>query len=309
MKSEMFPLSAAAKVHHNTREAELIEEAIRRGEARFAATGSAGGGDRRAYRAAPCRTSSPFAMPPPRRPSGGTTTSRCRPSSSSCCGPTSARTPSRASCSCRTSTPAPIPRIGSMPASSPSTPGTRCSSATCCAGRRPAELAGFKPRVHGHQPAELQGRPQTLRRAQRDRHRLQLRQAAGADRRHVLRRRDQEIGVHLSQLRHARQGRDAHALLGQRRPQGRLGDLLRPVGHRQDDAVGRSQAHAAGRRRARLVGGRHLQFRGRLLRQDHPPVARRPSPRSGPPPTASAPCWRTSSSIRRRACPTSTTAG
>jgi phosphoenolpyruvate carboxykinase (ATP) len=36
---------------------------------------------------------------------------------------------------------------------------------------------------------------------------------------------------------------------------------------------------------------------------------RRPSPRSGPPPTASARCWRTSSSIRRRACPISTTAG
>jgi phosphoenolpyruvate carboxykinase (ATP) len=40
MKSEMFPLSSAAKVHHNTREAELIEEAIRRGEARFSASGS-----------------------------------------------------------------------------------------------------------------------------------------------------------------------------------------------------------------------------------------------------------------------------
>ena len=36
----LFPLSAPAKVHHNTREAELIEQAIRRGEARFAATGA-----------------------------------------------------------------------------------------------------------------------------------------------------------------------------------------------------------------------------------------------------------------------------
>ena len=34
MTSEFFPLSAPAKVHHNTREAELTEEAIRRGEAR-----------------------------------------------------------------------------------------------------------------------------------------------------------------------------------------------------------------------------------------------------------------------------------
>ena len=40
MTSEFFPLSAPAKVHHNTREAELTEEAIRRGEARFAASGA-----------------------------------------------------------------------------------------------------------------------------------------------------------------------------------------------------------------------------------------------------------------------------
>src|SRR6185369_2259642 len=40
MTSEFFPLSAPAKVHHNTREAELTEEAIRRGEAQFAASGA-----------------------------------------------------------------------------------------------------------------------------------------------------------------------------------------------------------------------------------------------------------------------------
>jgi phosphoenolpyruvate carboxykinase (ATP) len=40
MTSEFFPLSAPAKVHHNTREVELTEEAIRRGEARFAASGA-----------------------------------------------------------------------------------------------------------------------------------------------------------------------------------------------------------------------------------------------------------------------------
>ena len=93
-------------------------------------------------------------------------------------------------------------------------------------------------------------------------------------------------------------------------PGGDVGGVLRPLRHRQDDAVGRSQAHAARRRRARLVDGRHLQFRGRLLRQDHPPLRRRPSPRSGPRPTASAPCSRTSSSKPGNArCPISTTAG
>lgn len=40
MTSNMFPLNIPAKVHHNTRETALIEEAIRRGEGRFASTGA-----------------------------------------------------------------------------------------------------------------------------------------------------------------------------------------------------------------------------------------------------------------------------
>ena len=40
MTSAFFPLSAPAKVHHNTREVELAEAAIQRGEARFAASGA-----------------------------------------------------------------------------------------------------------------------------------------------------------------------------------------------------------------------------------------------------------------------------
>ena len=59
-------------------------------------------------------------------------------------------------------------------------------------------------------------------------------------------------GVHHAELLSARQGRDADALLGQCRPQGRHRDLLRPVRHRQDHAVGRSEPHADRRRRARL---------------------------------------------------------
>ncbi len=50
-------------------------------------------------------------------------------------------------------------------------------------------------------------------------------------------------------------------------PEGRRGDLLRPVGHRKDHAVGRSDAHADRRRRAWLGRGQPLQLRGRLLRQ------------------------------------------
>src|SRR5215813_9656610 len=40
MTRELFSLSAPAKVNHNTREIELSEEAIRRGEARFSAAGA-----------------------------------------------------------------------------------------------------------------------------------------------------------------------------------------------------------------------------------------------------------------------------
>ena len=50
-------------------------------------------------------------------------------------------------------------------------------------------------------------------------------------------------------------------------PEGRRGDLLRPVRHRQDDPVGRSVAHPDRRRRARLGRDQPLQLRRRLLRQ------------------------------------------
>ena len=72
---------------------------------------------------------------------------------------------------------------------------------------------------------------------------------------------------------HARRGRAADALGHQRRPGRRPGGLLRPVGHGQDDAVGRPAAQPHRRRRARLGRRRHVQLRGRLLRQDDPPVA------------------------------------
>jgi hypothetical protein len=100
--------------------------------------------------------------------------------------------------------------------------------------------------------------------------------------RHMLRRpeiselAEQEIGVLGAELPPARQGCDANALFGQSCPRRyqRQRRLLRPVGNRQDNAVGRSGAHPAGRRRARLDRSGHLQLRGRLLRQDHQPVAR-----------------------------------
>ena len=272
MKSETFPLSAPAKVHHNTREVELIEEAIRRGEARFSAAGAlvvetgAHTGrsvqDKFTVRDATTEKAVWWDNNKPMSPEQFEllwADFRAHAKSRELFVQDLYRRR-------RSRAPAQRPHLHRVRLARAVHP----PPAAPADGRRARRL---QARVHRHQPAELQGRPETLRRAQRDRHRLQLRQAAGADRRHVLRRRDQEVGLHLPQLRHAREGRDAHALLGQRRSRRRCGDLLRAVRHRQDDAVGRSQAHAAGRRRARLVRGRHLQFRGRLLRQDHPPVA------------------------------------
>ena len=57
-----------------------------------------------------------------------------------------------------------------------------------------------------------------------------------------------------------------------RRRQGR--GLLRPLRHRQDDALGRPVALADRRRRARLGRERRLQHRGRLLRQGDPALGR-----------------------------------
>ena len=54
----------------------------------------------------------------------------------------------------------------------------------------------------------------------------------------------------------------------------RHGALLRPVGHRQDDAVERSGSPADRRRRAWLERSRRVQLRRRLLREDDSPVGR-----------------------------------
>ncbi len=96
----------------------------------------------------------------------------------------------------------------------------------------------------------------------------------GADRRHLLRRRDQEGDLHGDERPAAARGRVADALLGERR-RGREGrGLLRPLRHGQDDALRRSRALADRRRRARLGSERRLQHRGRLLREGDPALGR-----------------------------------
>ena len=105
-------------------------------------------------------------------------------------------------------------------------------------------------------------------------HRAPSDAARGADRRHRLRRRDQEVDLHADERPAPARGRLPDALLRERRRRGRRRDLLRPLGHRQDHALGRPRAAPDRRRRARL--GRHgrLQLRGRLLREGDPPLGR-----------------------------------
>ena len=86
-------------------------------------------------------------------------------------------------------------------ASSSNMPGTRSSSATCCAGPKAGELAGFQPEFTVVNLPSFKADPKRHGVRVGDGHRLQFRQASGADRRHLLCRRDQEIGLHLSQLR------------------------------------------------------------------------------------------------------------
>ena len=157
-----------------------------------------------------------------------------------------------------------------------------------------------RARLHHPELPLLPRRPRPARLPLRDGHRHLLRAAPRADRRHRLCRREQEVGLHRPQLPPARAGGDADALLGQPRrgrPRRRR-RLLRPLRHRQDHPLRRPGPRPHRRRRARLVRRRHLQLRGRLLRQDHQPLRRRPSPRSTPPPPASAPSSRTWSGTR-----------
>ena len=138
----------------------------------------------------------------------------------------------------------------------------------------PAKRRRASPRVHGDRRAELQGRPGEARHALRRLHPRALRQEAGAHRRHALRRRNQEVDLHHPQLHAAAAGRAVDALLGEHRRRRRHGALLRPLRHRQDDALERPAPAADRRRRARLERQRRLQLRGRLLRQGDQAVGR-----------------------------------
>ena len=104
----------------------------------------------------------------------------------------------------------------------------------------PAKRVDASSRVHGDRRAEIQGRSRATRHALRGLHPRALRPQAGPHRRHPLRGRNQEVDLHHPQLHAAAAGRAVDALLGEHRRGRRHRALLRPVGHRQDDALERS---------------------------------------------------------------------
>ena len=136
------------------------------------------------------------------------------------------------------------------------------------------ELRDFEPQALVLHAPGARVRPGRRRHAQRHLRRAPSLAPGGADRRHLLRGRDQEVDLHADERPPAARGRLPDALLGERRRGRRRRDLLRPLRHGQDDALRRSRALADRRRRARLGRRRRLQLRGRLLRKGDPPLGR-----------------------------------
>ena len=116
--------------------------------------------------------------------------------------------------------------------------------------------------IDRHRFTELPRRSQTPRLQIRERGRHRFRPQDRPDRRVILCRRDEEVGIHDAELLFTGKGRDADALLGQCRPRRRYRDLLRLVRHRQNHALGRPRAHADRRRRAWLEQNGIFNFEG-----------------------------------------------
>ena len=196
-----------------------------------------------------------------------------------CCSPTSRRTPKARSCSRRISTAAPIRSTGSRPASSPNYAWHSLFIRQLLIRPERAELANFVPELTIVDLPSF--RPDAKRHGGREGSDTMV--AIDFTRKIVLicgssyaGEMKKSVFTTLNFYLPAAERR-ADALLGQCQPRRRERAVLRPVRHRQDHAVGRSEPHPDRRRRARLGPGRHLQFRGRLLRQVHQALARKPS--------------------------------
>ena len=231
-------------VHANRSTAELYEDAIRAGEGMVAADGPL------VVRTGKHTGRSPkdkFVVREPSseaRSGGARSTSRSARSTTTGSGPGSSSTSPSGRCSPRTATSARTRITAARCASTPRPRGPASSPGTCSAGR-PARTSP---------PSGRTSRSSTCRRSRpipategtrSETAILRPSQADGGDhRRHRVRRRDQEVGLHGHELPAARRGRAADALGGQRRRGARLRRVLRAVGDRQDDALRRSRSGA-----------------------------------------------------------------
>ena len=283
-------------------------------------------------RSAPARASSPptarSSCAPASTPAG-----RRRTSSSS----TSRRAATRSGGARSTGRSARRTTTGSAPASWPTAPRRTSTPRTCIIGADPAHQRRLRvytetawasmfarnlfrrpsaggPRrlraeLHDHLRPVVQGRPGHGGHPHRDRDPGPPRADGDPHRRHRVRGRDQEVGLHGHELPHAGRGRPADALVGQRRQGGRLGRVLRPSRDGQDHAVRRPGAQPHRRRRARL-GRRTASSTSRAAATPRPSASPRcTSPTSSRRPSASGRSSRTSTSTPTRASSTSTPSG
>ena len=247
-----------------------------------------------ATRAARRRRSSSSASRARRSGSGGATSTRRSPRSASRgCARRSSRTSARRTSTSSTRSPAPTPPTGLAVRVITYSPWHALFAKTLFIDPTEEELEEFEPGalvLHAPaveaDPAEDGTRSGTFVV-------LHPTRGRGADRRHRVRGRDQEVDLHADERPAPARRRLPDALLGERGRRRPRGGLLRAVGNGEDDAVCRPDAPPDRRRRARLGRRRRLQHRGRLLRQDDPPLAPRPSRRSSRRRARSAPCSRT----------------
>ena len=218
---EAHGVETSKPAHFNLSAASLYEHAIRRRgrlarrrKVRSSAAPASTPADR------PTTSSSSRSRRARSRSGGARSTGRSTPRTSTrCTSDMLALRRGPASCSCRTATPAPIPRTGCRSASSPSYAWHSLFARNMFIDvPTPTELPAHTPEFtvidapsfkadparHGTQ---LRGRSSLLNFAQE----------AGAHRRHELRRRDQEVDLHRDELPAAAAQRAVDALLGQRR--------------------------------------------------------------------------------------------
>ena len=168
------------------------------------------------------------------------------------------------------------------------------------------ELAHHAAGIYRDRRSRVRGDSGTRRHSLRHVHPRRFHPQSDPDRRHQVRRRDEEVHLRRDELPAARARCLPHALLGEYWREWRDGALLRPVRDGQNDALRRSSAPPDRRRRAWLEPGRSVS----ISKADATPSAstsRKRRSRRFITPSALARCWRTWSSTRRQASPTTAT--